>query len=81
MMKINSTGVILILINGDQLRGEVNIMDFKRFSDFIETHPAKHIKLFNVSKNNNYGDSIINFILIPKEKILYYQPVEDKEFE
>lgn len=76
-MKMNSVGVTIVLINGDLLNGDVNIVEFKRFSDFIESHPAKHVKLFNVTKDNSYADTIINFILIPKEKILYYQPFDD----
>lgn len=77
-MSMNSVKVTLILNRGDQINGFVNIVEYKRFSDFIETHPATHIKLFNVTIENKSPDSIINFILIPKKNILYYQPFDEQ---
>ena len=70
--------VTLVLNRGDQINGFVNIVEFKRFSDFIETHPGNHIKLFNVTIGNKSPSSIINFLLIPKRNILYYQPFDEQ---
>ncbi len=77
-MDMNSVRVTLTLNRGDQINGFVNIVEYKRFSDFIETHPANHIKLFNVTIENKSPGSIINFILIPKRNILYYQPFDEQ---
>ena len=77
-MDMNSVRVTLTLNRGDQINGFVNIVEYKRFSDFIETHPANHIKLFNVTVENKSPGSIINFILIPKRNILYYQPFDEQ---
>lgn len=78
-MKMNSIKVSIVLICGDQLTGEVNILEFKRFSDFIEQNSAKHIKLFNTKLDNTLYESSGAFILIPKTNILYYVPLEEAE--
>ena len=77
-MAINSVRVALVLKQGDKINGFVNIVEYKRFSDFIETHPANHIRLFNVTIEDKSPGSIINFILIPKKNILYYQPFDEQ---
>lgn len=73
-MGMKSVKVTLVLTNGDRINGFVNIMEYKRFSDFVETSSSKHLKLFNANIEENSQDSIVNFILIPKNNILYYQP-------
>jgi hypothetical protein len=80
-MAMNPIKVRIVLKNGDHLSGEVNIMEFKRFSDFIETHSAKHIKLFNIVRDSDYSDVLIDFLLIPKENIHYYEPFDEKKSE
>jgi len=71
--KMNPIRVTIVLNCGDQVTGEINIMSFKRFSDFIETHGAKHLKVFNITKDMNTSDLIADFFLIPKTNIRYYQ--------
>lgn len=78
---MNQIKVGIVLKNGDNLKGEVNLMEYKRFSDFIESHGAKHIKLFNIIKGNEYSDLIIDFLVIPKDNILYYEPFDKQENE
>ena len=75
-MKENTVKVTLVLNNGDQLNGFVNIIEFKRFSDFIETHPAQHINLFNVTIEDNSSASLADFLVVPKKNILYYKPFD-----
>jgi hypothetical protein len=82
MMKMNSIKVSIVLNCGDRLTGEVNILEFKRFSDFIEQNSAKHIKLFNTKLDNALlFESAGAFILIPKTNIRYYEPLEETEKE
>ena len=78
---MNSIKVSIVLISGDRLTGEVNIIEFNRFSDFIEQCSAKHIKLFNTKLDNVLYGSAGSFILIPRSNILYYQPLEENETE
>jgi len=80
-MEINPVTVTIVLNSGDQLDGEINIMQFKRCSDFIEEDKAKHIKLFNTKKGNSFSSSYRRFIMIPKINILYYEPVQEVENE
>ena len=75
-MKENIVKVTLVLNNGDQLNGFVHIIDYKRFSDFIESHPCQHINLFNVTIEDNSSTSIANFVVVPKKNILYYKPFD-----
>jgi hypothetical protein len=78
-MEMNPIKVRIVLKNGDHLNGEVNLMDYQRFSDFIENHGVKHIKLFNVKQGDDYSDLLIDFLLIPKDNILYYEPFDEKK--
>jgi hypothetical protein len=80
-MEMNPIKVRMVLKNGDDLNGEVNLLHYKRFSDFIETHGAKHIKLFNIIKGNDYSDVLIDFLVIPKDNILYYEPFDKEKKE
>jgi hypothetical protein len=70
--------VTLYMKTGGTLNGFINIVEYKRFSDFIENHPAKHLKLFNASVETDAEKAIINFLLVPKENILYYQPFDEQ---
>ena len=78
-MEMNQIKVGVVLKNDDHLKGEVNLMEYKRFSDFIESHSAKHIKLFNITKGDAYSDLIIDFLVIPKDNILYYEPFDKQK--
>ena len=78
---MNQIKVGIVLKNDDHLKGEVNLMEFKRFSDFIESHSGKHIKLFNITKGDEYSDLIIDFLVIPKDNILYYEPFDKQKNE
>lgn len=82
VMSMNSVKLTLVLNNGDHLTGFVNILEFSRFSDFIENHPGEHIKLFNVALKDNRlpapQETIANFILVPKRNVLYYHPHDEQ---
>lgn len=77
-MEMKPVKVKLILTNGDQISGFVNILEYKRFSDFVESTTANHIKLFNAATEGDSQKSILNFALIPKKHILYYQPYDEQ---
>jgi hypothetical protein len=77
-MEGNIVKATFVLNNGVQLTGFVNIIEHKRFSDFIELHPLNHIKLSNVTIEGNSSDSIANFVMIPKRNILYYKPLDEQ---
>lgn len=65
----------IILVNETVLTGEILIMGnfINRFSDFIEKTDEKYLKLTNV----NLKGKTLNFILIPKDKVLYYEILEN----
>ena len=67
-MEMKPVKVTLILTNGDRISGFVNILEYKRFSDFAESNVANHIKLFNAATEGDSQESILNFVLIPKKK-------------
>lgn len=75
--KDSNIEVIITLENGEELIGEVNMLDYKRFSDFIENHENTHIKLFNARKNKGtIKGGLKKFLLLPKSKICIYEPFE-----
>ncbi len=77
-MEKTSMRVTIALNSGEMLNGEVNMMDYSRFSDFIENHEGKHIKLYNTTRNTSITGSIAKFVLIPKKNISYYEPFDKK---
>lgn len=77
-MKANSMKVTIQLNSGEQLNGEINIMEYERFSDFIENDTTSHIKLFNATRGHNITGSMAKFILIPKGNISYFEPFDVK---
>lgn len=77
-MRKNSLRVTIVLNNGETLNGEVNMMDYSRFSDFIENHEEKHVKLYNTTRDHTISGSISKFVLIPKGNICYYEPFDKK---
>nr|WP_321401523.1 hypothetical protein [uncultured Desulfobacter sp.] len=69
--------VIITIDNGDELIGNINMINYKRFSDFIEDHDNSHIKLFQARKNKGaIKGGLKKFLLIPKSKICIYEPHE-----
>jgi hypothetical protein len=69
--------VIITLDNGDEVVGNINMIDYKRFSDYIENHDNSHIKLFQAKKNKGaIKGGLKKFLLIPKSKICIYEPFE-----
>ena len=67
--------VMRIMVEGNIIiNGSVNIDGFDRFSDFVE-HNEKNIKIYNGTIDGNKFD----FIIIPKEKICYYEPLEEPD--
>nr|WP_319396914.1 hypothetical protein [uncultured Desulfobacter sp.] len=69
--------VIITLDNGDELAGSINMINYKRFSDYIENHDNSHIKLFQAKKNKGaIKGGLKKFLLIPKSKICIYEPFE-----
>ena len=77
-MKRNSMRVTIALNSGEIINGEVNMMEYKRFSDFIEEHRGNHIKLYNATRQVGITGSQARFVLIPKSNISYYEPFDDK---
>ncbi|RLC03585.1 MAG: hypothetical protein DRH34_05490 [Deltaproteobacteria bacterium] len=77
-MKKNSMRVTIVLNSGETLNGEINMMDYSRFSDFIENHEEKHVKLYNTTRDHMITGSIAKFVLIPKGNISYYEPFDEK---
>jgi len=76
MDKINPIKVTLTLDNGTIMIGEVNIIDYNRFSDFIDNHSSEYLRFFNARTKSSIGSGIKRFVLIPKAKILFYEPYE-----
>ncbi|MDA3915810.1 MAG: hypothetical protein PF690_02415 [Deltaproteobacteria bacterium] len=65
--------VARIMIEGNIIiNGSVNIDGFDRFSDYVE-HNEKNIKIYNGTIDGNKFE----FIIIPKKKICYYEPLEE----
>jgi len=69
--------VIIGLDNNVEYNGKINIVDFKRFSDFIEKNKENNIKLFDVKSSKITGVSK-KFLIIPKAKICFYEPFDEK---
>ena len=62
-----------ILIEGNKIiTGSVNIAGFDGFSDYIE-HNEESIKIHNGA----IGGHKFNFMIIPKQKICFYEPIEE----
>jgi hypothetical protein len=76
MMETNPIKVSIVLNCGDRLTGEVNILSFRSFFDFIEQSHSKYIKLFNTKINDIIHESAGVFVLIPKKNIKYYVSFE-----
>jgi hypothetical protein len=74
----NSMGVTVTLSSGEVLNGKVNTLNYKRFSDFIENHNEKNIKLYHSTRVDNISGSTTKFLLIPKTNISYYEPFDEK---
>lgn len=68
--------VLVVLRSGKQLEGTINMIDFKRFSDFIEANNQKHIKLYNATKSSGIKGGPTRFLLIPKASVDWYEPKE-----
>ncbi len=68
----NETEVKITIEGNKVITGLVNIDGFDRFSDFIE-HNEKNIKIFNGS----VGDNKFKFLIIPKDKVCYYEPLKE----
>ncbi|MDC3237137.1 hypothetical protein OAT93_00170 [bacterium] len=66
-----------IMIEGNKIiTGSVNIDGFDRFSDYVE-HKEQNIKIYDgVIAGNKF-----EFIIIPKDKILFYEPLKEPDFE
>lgn len=67
--------VMRIMVEGNIIiNGSVNIDGFDRFSDYVE-HNEQNIKIYNGTIDGNKFD----FIIIPKKKICYYEPLEEPD--
>jgi len=75
---INLVSVIVTLINEKTLCGTVNIAHYRRFSDFIDNHESTCVRLFDVKHQDDITGAVRDFLLVPKNKILFYQPKENK---
>jgi hypothetical protein len=70
--------LIVVLQSGITIEGTINMIDFTRFSDFIEKDPLKHIKLYNAKKTAHIKAAAKNFLLIPKRSVDWYEPREPR---
>jgi hypothetical protein len=75
----NVVTVRIELDSGAQFIGKVNMIDYHRFSDFIENHADTHVKFFDVKKESDENVVSKKFILIPKSKIIFYEPLDDEK--
>jgi hypothetical protein len=75
----NVVSVRIELDNGAQFIGKVNMIDYRRFSDFIENHSDNHVKFFDVRKESDENAIPKKFILVPKSKIILYEPLDDEK--
>jgi hypothetical protein len=66
------TEVKITLEGNKVISGSVNIDGFDRFSDYIE-HNEKNIKIYN----GTVGGNKFRFLIIPKDKICYYEPLKE----
>ena len=57
---------------------EEGVWEEARFSDFIENHNEKNIKLYHSTRVDNISGSTTKFLLIPKTNISYYEPFDEK---
>lgn len=66
---------IRVMIEGNKIiTGSINIDGFDRFSDFVE-HSEQNVKLYNGAISGTKFD----FIIIPKKKICYYEPIKESD--
>ncbi len=80
MMELNKLEIVVTLVTGEVIIGEINLMGYKRFSDFIEKNHDHHIKLFNARGNHAISGSKPRFLVIPKVNICYYEPDDGNYF-
>ncbi len=70
---IQKEAKVKITLEGNKvITGSVNIDGFDRFSDYIE-YNEKNIKIYNGSVGGNQ----FRFLIIPKDKICYYEPLKE----
>lgn len=71
VIKKQSILVVLILLSGKNICGELNINGYDRLSDFLNNDTDTHLKLYQtiISKESP-------FIIIPKINVLYYKPID-----
>lgn len=71
------TKVSIILVGGMELDGTINILNHKRFSDYMEEDKSKYIRLHNAKSSGKQIQSAgKRFLLIPKDKILFFEPFD-----
>jgi len=78
----NYTGVkvTVLLEGGMEIDGTINILNHKRFSDFLEESPFQYIRLHDARCNSKQIQSGgKRFLLIPKDKILYFEPFDEQK--
>jgi hypothetical protein len=79
--KMNVVDVTIELDNGKEIVGQINMIDYKRFSDFIENHNGQNLKIFNAidKSKTTITEPIKRFLLVPKGKICVYEPFDNKK--
>ncbi|MBF0229411.1 MAG: hypothetical protein HQK63_07450 [Desulfamplus sp.] len=70
--------VTILLKSGRELQGKVNILDYKRFSDFIDDDKSAHVKMYNAIETGQIKSARPKFVLIPKNSIDWYIPADQK---
>jgi hypothetical protein len=78
--KYTTVKVSVMLMNGMEIDGNINILTHKRFSDFLEDNPFQFIRLHNARMNNKAIEHAgKRFLLIPKDKILFFEPFDKQK--
>lgn len=75
--KGNEIKVTVIMIGEIEYTGLVNIINFTRFSDFIENYSEKHIKLYDAKSEKKSISGVRQFIMLNKKNVIGYKPYND----
>ncbi|MBF0234521.1 MAG: hypothetical protein HQK65_15990 [Desulfamplus sp.] len=74
----NEVTVTILMKSGREVQGRVNILGCKRFSDFIDEDRSSHVKMYNAIETGQIKGARPRFILIPKNSIDWYIPLDSK---
>lgn len=70
--------VTILMKTGREVKGKINILSYQRFSDFIDEDKSNHVKMYNAVEIGQIKGASPKFILIPKNSIDWYIPMDYK---